>query len=296
MNFREDLFPVDPSQQETYNQRVREGYRKMSKQNIVICGLTRDVADVLPQTIQRIEQLGSFFESYKAVIFENDSQDDTLSLLEDWQARNNKVIIQAESRGDPVNPGIRCLDRATRMAYYRNQLRVRVTRACPEGWANNVIAVDTDLPGGWSYDGVANTFGHPQADWDFVGSNSILFRNYKGEKNKPVYFDVWAFRWRGSDTPTRPEDINPLHWPRGAAMVPINSCFGGLGVYRMDAFRRCSYDGTDCEHVPFHRKMRQSGMGRLFMNPSQITLYTEKAECSTSTLTSESRPASTNTC
>jgi hypothetical protein len=61
---------------------------------------------------------------------------------------------------------------------------------------------------------------------------------------------------------------------RGESLFPLTSCFGGLGVYRMKAFAAGEYDsGTDIEHVPFHRSMRQNGYGRVFLNPSQITLY-----------------------
>ena len=56
-------------------------------------------------------------------------------------------------------------------------------------------------------------------------------------------------------------------------MVPVWSCFGGLGVYRMECFEAAGYGGDDCEHVTFHRALRERGLDRLFLNPSQIVLY-----------------------
>ena len=246
----------------------------MKDRQVVICGLARDISEYVSDTIARVEYLGKFFRDYRVVIYENDSQDATRLALDGYQWRtrtSGHVEILGSNINAPMNPNTRCLQRAERMAYYRNEVRQHIAQNYAD-WADNVLVVDLDLPGGWSNRGIAHTFGRHNT-WDFVGSNGILFRDYGAEKMKPVYFDVWAFRWRNSDKPTRPEEINPQYWPNGTELVPVNSCFGGLGVYRIEAFTRCSYDGTDCEHVPFHRRMREAGMGRLFMNPSQLTHY-----------------------
>lgn len=245
----------------------------MARSKVVICGLARNVEHILQTNIQRVEKLASLFCYYAVTVYENDSTDATPELLQAWSRANPRVLAVSVDRGDPVNPGTRCLDRATRMATYRNELRRRILAEKQTKWASHIIVIDLDLPGGWSYDGIASSFGVPTETWDFMGSNGLLLRDYGGKSNVLVYFDVWAFRPHGSDAPQRPEVINPKRWRRGEDLVPVNSCFGGLGIYRSQAFERCSYDGSDCEHVPFHRKMREAGMGRIFMNPSQITLY-----------------------
>ena len=154
------------------------------------------------------------------------------------------------------------------MAHYRNQCLNRV-RAL---WADfdHVIVVDMDLDGGWSYDGVANTFGHP--DWDFVGSYGVQKRVFVTQ-TALLQYDAWAFRYRGSDARVPTREANRMSWRRGDDLVSVNSCFGGLGVYRMEAILSTDYDGSDIEHVSLHRKMRQAGYDRLFLNPSQITYY-----------------------
>ena len=60
---------------------------------------------------------------------------------------------------------------------------------------------------------------------------------------------------------------------RGEPLVPVTCCFGGLGIYRMEAFRKGSYCPSDCEHVTFHKSLIEAGHGRLFLNPSQILIY-----------------------
>lgn len=245
------------------------GRNNMGKSSVVIWGLSRDVAEVLPATIARIEKLGEMFADYRVVIYENDSEDSTRQILLDWSSASDKVDCIFEDRDDPVNLQIRDMDRGDRMAYYRNQCRKFV--ATNYGDYSHCIVVDTDLERGWSFEGVANTFGHE--GWDMVGSNSFLHKHPMVSRlGHPLYFDVWALRL---DTYEVIDGIkgNEMYWEPGSDLVPVKSCFGGLGVYTMAAMLRCSYSGRDCEHVPFHRQMSQQGMGRLFMNPSQVVLY-----------------------
>lgn len=248
------------------NERGRD---KMGETSAVICGLARDVADVLPATIARIEKLGRMFGDYQVVIYENDSQDKTRAMLNAWANDNPKVACIFEDRDDPINLQIRDLDRATRMAYYRNQCRKFVADNYDEH--QYCVVVDTDLPRGWSFEGVANTFGH--VGWDMVGSNSLLHDHRSARaRGYPLYFDVWALRIKSYEAVDGTVG-NEMYWEPGGDLVPVKSCFGGLGVYKMEAMKRCSYSGVDCEHVPFHRQMSQQGMSRLFMNPSQVVLY-----------------------
>jgi hypothetical protein len=60
-------------------------------------------------------------------------------------------------------------------------------------------------------------------------------------------------------------------------MVPVYSCFGGLGVYRIEAMLTCEYGDSDCEHVCLHRDMRTAGLDRQYLNPSQIAFFGAKA-------------------
>ena len=68
-----------------------------------------------------------------------------------------------------------------------------------------------------------------------------------------------------------------MRWQRGEPMVPVYSCFGGLGGYRMQAMLTCRYGETDCEHVCLHQDMRRAGLDRLYLNPSQVTFFGNKA-------------------
>lgn len=271
-SFPESWFCPLPGGLSRYQRRVALGYHRMRKRRVFVVGLARNIQEILPRTMERIETLGSLFADYRVVIYENDSQDNTLDMLSDWSRENRRVTVLSEIRQDPINPPTRCVQRAQRMAYYRNQCHNHIQTHC--SGLDNVIVADTDLWGGWSYDGVANTFGHDR--WDFVGAYGIIHRREGFRNNVVKHYDAWAFRPYGSYEPLSTASVNAMSWNRGASMLPTFSCFGGLGVYRLDAYLAGKYEGDDCEHVGLHRTMRDKGFGRIFLNPSQITLYGRK--------------------
>ena len=270
-SFAESEFPVLEPQREAYAARVEAGRTFMRARTVVICGLCRDVRHWLPRTRARIERLGAMFRDYAVVLYENDSQDDTVAYLRDWQRDNPRVHVLSESLGYPRYPQVRDLDRAARLASCRNRYRDYAVREF--GDYDYATVVDTDLCGGWSYDGVADTFGH--TDWDFVGSYGVLPRVSDGNppRRHLIHFDAWAFRDVDHHQPHEGHEINRMVLQRGESLLRVWSCFGGLGVYRMPCFHAARYAGGDCEHVQLHRALRNAGFDQLFLNPSQIVVY-----------------------
>lgn len=267
--FPESTFPPLANRWSEYRRLLTLGTGRMRENSVVLCGLARDIGEILPKTIARMERLGEMFGDYRVVLFENDSSDDTAEMLAAWASRNPRVRFVTEQIGDPVNPIARCLQRAARMAYYRNRC-LEVMRAEFSDFSHAIV-LDTDLKGGWSTDGIANTFGHD--GWDFVGSNGIIFKRLGCELNVPVQYDAWAFRLDDQLTALPTSTVNAMQWQRGQPLLPVTSCFGGLGVYRMPALLSSCYEGWDSEHIPLHQQMRRNGFDKIFLNPSQITVY-----------------------
>ncbi len=270
-DFPEQEFPPSEESHNTYANRVRIGREHMKQYSVTIAGLCRDVRNSLPRTAARIERLGEMFRDYRVVLFENDSTDRTLEFLEDWQAENPRVQILSEKLGRKRFPQERCLERTASLAEYRNAYRDVIVRE--SGDMDYVIVADTDLPGGWSFDGIATTF--ERTDWDVVGSNGIL--RVAVPSNPPIskwiHFDSWAFRAAGHPRAEDNRDAGKHVFYRGEPFVPVWSCFGGLGVYRMECFHAARYSGEDCEHVCFHSALQALGFNRMFLNPSQIVVY-----------------------
>jgi hypothetical protein len=250
--------------------RVERGRSRMRGLSVVVCGLCRDVRLHLPRTAARIERLGAMFGQYRVVLFENDSVDATREFLVDWQSRNLRVEIISEAAGAPKFPRSRSLDRARWLARCRNRCRERVVEQYSH--YDYVIVADTDLPGGWSYDGIAHSFGGDE--WDFVGSYGLQRHLDRSAGGLPYsHFDLWAFHPARGTAARKLIDHSKLSLRRGDPLLPVESCFGGLGLYRMVAMKAASYGGSDCEHVVFHQRLRQAGFERMYLNPSQIVLY-----------------------
>jgi hypothetical protein len=269
--FPESAFECRDELHDDYEVRLATGRQRMRDAHVVICGLCRDVRHSLPRFAARAERLGAMFRDYAVVLFENDSTDSTLQFLHDWKWQNAKVHVLHDRLGTPRFPQIRSGERATRMAEYRNRCREYAVENFPD--FGFLIMVDTDLAGGWSFDGIASTFGHDR--WDFVGSNGIMRRRQSPSGKHPnyIHFDAWAFRKPGHPDPHRNDEVNDLVYLRGEPLADVWSCFGGLGIYCMNCMHEVAYGGPDCEHTVLHRQMRERGFDRLYLNPSQIVLY-----------------------
>jgi hypothetical protein len=243
----------------------------MQEESVVICGLCRDVRYYLPRTAERIERLGSMFKEYAVVLYENDSIDNTREFLVDWRAANPRVAVLSERLGAPSYAANRSPDRAAWLARCRNCYRAHVVKECA-GY-DYAIIVDMDLAGGWSFDGIAHTFGDDA--WDFVGSFGLRERrDLRTRRSVYSHADMWAFRRAaGVSTEQLGRDQEAVV-ERGGPLIPVESCFGGLGVYRFRCLEVAHYSGTDCEHVGFHAELRRAGLGRHFLNPNQLVLYT----------------------
>ena len=266
-DFDESLFRCLPKDEPLYNQRLGLGRSRMAESTVVICGIGRDVRPFLPRTAARIERLGSMFLDYRVVLFENDSVDATPEFLHDWQCSNPRLDVISERRGLKRHAQTRDLARARALADCRNRYLERVHDRYRD--FTHVIVVDLDLIGGWSYEGIANSFGHD--GWDFVGSYG-LDQLPVPPQHPPVrfHYDRWAFR-AGPTSAAQvllAEHRDSLR--RGMPMLEVESCFGGLGIYRTPCLSSVRYGGGDCEHVVLHKHLRESGARRLFLNPSQI--------------------------
>ena len=106
------------------------------------------------------------------------------------------------------------------------------------------------------------------------------------------YYDAFAFR--SVEYPHGPLDTTPYFGAQGyvtkimrglqraetAPPVKVESCFGGLAIYRGSMFTSCNYSSVDgdCEHVHIHRCMREKANGTtegasFWMLPAMKVVY-----------------------
>lgn len=153
-------------------------------------------------------------------------------------------------------------NRCRRMAHCRNILRDNMVKYDTDYYA----ILDTDLLGGFSYEGIANSFSY---DWDCCASNSLIYIN-----EQRYYYDSWAWRDLNHPNPHSDEEINPRRYERGERPINVMSAFGGLAIYNNKYFPNLKYrySSTDCDHPTIHIPMSRDG-AKIVMNPSQIALY-----------------------
>ena len=271
--FPERAFPCAAEFRQEYVRRVERGRDRMRGASVVLCGLCRDVRPWLPRTAARVERLGQMFRRYQVVCLEADSADATLDFLETWADQNPTVHVLRGNPGLALSNGLGRAESVRSSSQHRELIRRYIIENLPE--YDHVLVIDMDLAGGWSYDGVADTFG--QEDWDFVGSNGLMLNPTVGSESQagPVFFDTWSFRDVGHDDPHPEVEVQGQSHRRGEPLRPVWSCFGGLGIYRRECWEAAGYPGRGPEHVGFHQQMRTMGFNRLFLNPSQIVLYDE---------------------
>lgn len=259
-----DSFQCQPNKTKSYENLVEKGTLKLKESRIVIAGLGRNIANHIEPAVAAFSAFGSLCKDYNIFLYENDSTDDTVPNLYKLKRLYKNFCFRSVTREDPVNRSVRCTKRTTRMALYREEVQ-RYVRNNYADW-DYVILYDFDLGNKFSKKGLITTFGH-KFKWDAMFGNSIFYK--KGWS----YYDVWALRWQNSYAPLWSRDVNPMKWWIGDDPIAVYSAFGGLGVYRMIPYLHGRYDGSDCEHVPFHKHMRDNGFGELYLNPNQVTLY-----------------------
>lgn len=274
--FPESLYPCFDK---GYGDSLINGYNVSSKSRCVITGLARNLGDHAKTFIYRLKNITNLFKSFDVVLYHNDSEDNTLDILHReskyvFGRKYKYITIVDEKHNWPHHPGNQSQERMDHMAFYRNRCLEEVKRLDN---ADYIIVLDTDLQGGYSYDGLLNSISKME-ERKIIGGNSIIYDN-KNDKNRRLYYDAWAFRKLNHPHKHNFSEINPLIYHRGTSLVPVDSCFGGICIYPWSVlsedvryYSKDPYGNPECEHVTFNIQLKNIGY-KCYMNPSMITLY-----------------------
>lgn len=273
--FPESLWPpINPTE---YLERVRVGYDIMRGSSVTICGLARNLGNKVKYLHGRLDCLASLFNEVSICIYTNDNDDSTLSELECMKARmynygGIKVNIISERLYKEFHGSVTTQERYKDMAYYRNHY---LTYLRYETDSKYLIVLDTDIIGGYSWDGLAHSFSYIDSSIGCIGSNSLIYENRESGPIR-LYYDALAFRRLNSTKPHNQSEINLLCYNRGETLLEVQSAFGGLAIYNVEPIRKfnLNYDHSDCDHVTLNKKLVELGY-RNYMNPSMIVLYSD---------------------
>jgi len=259
------LLPPDPEFAEDYATAVQVGRHLAKDRTVALVAICRNAMPWLPRTLELVEQTGAMFREWSCFIFENDSTDETKSVLATWSDGKQRHV----SLNDNGRPHLNYTTEPVRthaLAEYRTACQTFVRNGRTPDY---VIVFDSDAWGGWSVEGVATSVAHMTRYRTLYGLASYSWGEWGPPltpKPMAVHYDAFAARVSG----WLQRDQNWFHlWhpPVGAPPIQFNSAFGQLAIYDGLRFLQGRYSGEDCEHVCLHRSISQHG-GRMALNPS----------------------------
>jgi hypothetical protein len=254
---------------------------ELKKKRAVFAGTARNCSRFLPKIFQNVLRLAALYEDAAFVIAENDSDDETKSMLRSWLCRRSRghlIELDTLTAAEPR--------RTQRIATARNAyLDLILSRTYCD--YDHLIILDFD-----------DVNALPISIEDFLASVNFL-------ESKPAaagvfanqamaYYDTYSLRhaiWCPGDC-WKQVAARPRWMPLGVAQIlyvhrrqfsipaearpiRVRSAFGGLGIYKMSMIIDCRYDGLDidggevCENVAFNQQVCDKG-GELYIYPKLL--------------------------
>lgn len=265
-----------------------KGKELMKNSSVSICSIVRDCQKELKHNISTVERLRLLFKNSEVIIFENDSKDNTLEVLKDYQRISSNVHILTDKYHVPsipphsiggVNPYF-SVARIEKMTFYRNKyLHFLSNQGIKRDY---VIVIDLDISN-FSIEGLIYSFGS-QTDWDCISANGVSI----SASLKSQYHDTYALLEHGKLNEIQTEKSikdNRVHFSSlkpGMPLVLVDSAYGGIAIYKWSSIKDIYYScllnndqRVQCksEHAGFHKQMIENGYGKIFINPSMVVKY-----------------------
>jgi hypothetical protein len=270
---------ISPEFEESYASAVKDGEKYALTQRIAILSIARNSEDKLTQNLPFLNSLESLFKECSFYFYENDSNDNTPSLLKRWADSNPNATAVCEKLNTEYLPLSVSTTRTENLAKARNNCIEYVKQNIDN--LDYVIVLDSDFID-FSVKGLLNSFGwfskHDTISaitgFNFL-KKYITFPNATQTKNKILTnYDSWAYRhtWWGDI-----QQAGLMYWFQywiplvGSPLINVNSAFGGCGIYKAKDYIQGEYTGENCEHVMFHQTLYKNVPNfSLHVNPSMI--------------------------
>lgn len=256
--------------------------------NCCICGSVKNCGLYLNNVFENIDKICSLFDDYKIIIYYDESTDNTLQILTEYQKVNPKLFIYINK--EPLSEY-----RTFRIAKGRN--------VC----LNFIRKNHSDFP----Y--------FIMMDFDDVNSKEVNIEPIKKvlnrddwdsvSFNKPLYYDIWALSinpfylscahiGENAGKAMSKYIINILNNAKKDDLIQCASAFNGFAIYRTEKFLNCYYYGRlnlsllpkdlikqnidlfkgkfdynkveDCEHRYFHLMAIDKNQSRIKISPEIV--------------------------
>ena len=254
--------------------------------DVIIGGIVMNVGNFLPKVRENINRVVTLFKSYKILIFENDSTDNTLEYLLQWskEDKNLSVISQVNLKGT-IEGRTHCT------CYCRNTIVNAIEMHPQYKDRDYYICIDMDdvFSHNFELNNVLTSFQYD--DWAGMGAcHSQGYYDIWALRDKNITYNCWdmirheMYNGMSSSEATGKhvqkykyifKDDDPLY--------EVDSCFGGMMIYDIKKIKGCRENSDyicdidlpnkgpciyeDCDHITFHKEIRDKG-GRLFINPA----------------------------
>jgi hypothetical protein len=267
--------------------------------NCCICGPVKNCAPFLPKVLSNIEKISSLFEDYKIVIFYDNSTDNTLNILKEYQMKNPKLLFY-------VNKNVVSNYRTHNIAIARNYCLDYIRQNAE--YYPYFIMMDFDDVNCKEVNVEPLKNSLKREDWDGLSFNT-----------SPHYYDIWGlsiypfcfsynhfsnnFKYH---TIIRNYIMKKLEGLKPGQLLPCISSFNGFSIYRTNKFLNSYYDGRvrsdlfpkkllqihsiaqkskglvykdyghvkgkyeDCEHRAFHQQARINSGARIMISPEFV--------------------------
>ncbi len=289
---------------------LNKGKQEAYSHKIVIAGITRDNIVDLMTMVKHIEFIGGLFTDYKVILFENDSTDGTKEALQKWASLNDKVKIISKDYNLHKRPSHKFMADARNhyleelkkkeysnfdllmiidmdMSYGIDERGIYSSLAQIDKWdavcANGISNKEGKLLDAFAFRNAEFPFSPKK--WHKICLTNDKFNSWTQKCNegnnfsKGFFIDFISFR-------VGFQQYSRFYWLKimpqiqknysySSPLVEVNSCFGGLALYKIKSINNCLYDSidNDCEHVSFHDCLKKQYKARIFMNPAMIIKY-----------------------
>lgn len=280
MNVPETLIYPLPEFAEDFAWHVREGRANLGLSKVAFVGLARNCSRWLADNLKRLLMLAGGSAEWCLHVETNDNDDDTDQVLADFCSTHRQATFTSQRLRRKQYSSEFAGRRTVALAEYRYACQRWVEEVAAD--SDYVVVVDWDAWGGWSHAGVLNGIGWLLERPNAYGMASVsLMQHPSYETNaeghtRPLlawlHYDAWALRLNSYwDDYTAGHGGWKHQWlpAIGSPPVPVCSAFGGLAIYRTEAYLAGTYDGADCEHVTFHQSVAKATGQQLYLNPSQ---------------------------
>lgn len=282
----ESLLGLSSDYESSYAHYVSQGKDYLKDKKIVFVGLCRSVGDIIENNIAKIiNMVDAISLDYKIILFENDSNDDTVNKLKNLSTNNPNIIYISQILHRTHYGTVKETKRVEAFAEYRNLLKDYIANNYSDYDLSVVIDVDfVDFSSNGFYHslGLMKNYSYISAT---CGNSFEVKPVFNATQQSLWNYDSWAYRgswWNDLCNNSTSKFINyhPMFWfglwilPRGSDPIRINSGFGGMCIYKTEIYLVGEYNGSDCEHVTFHYNLYHNKNidFQLYLNPSQIML------------------------